>query len=304
MNSNNNNRHIKVLKWMQQSSTKIIFTIYAALIFFTNVIPAITNQWFEMWVWVLLCVYHLILLISMTYFGITLNSVLKTNITSDLGLRLIGMCVICSVTFLMRSIFEGFLVFRTCHKSVIAPFIAQTSSDIDVSKAGAWNGSFGRDVSGYLLLEWFPAIVVLILMHRSSNDRNSDASHSHGNTVSTATRSRYFQYDDSVNAMEGGELNLSHNPQGINRSHSANGSVPVSISTTRATMTQQQKGTNSSNPAQRTMTTSFGMIRTLSGAAGVIGTGRSETTALLGERSHSAVSGMSNQSYGISQTED
>jgi hypothetical protein len=290
------------LKHFRQSLVQTIYGIYGSIIFFNSVIPTISNKWFDILVWGMLCLYHFSLLFSMSYFGFLLLSFLKTNLTGGLGLRLIGMGAICTMTFLLRSILEGLVIISTY----------MTANGLDGSNLvplslgdGKWNSVFGRDVVGYIILEWLPAMLILYILHRSNGGDNS-------NSNGAGTRSRNGMGDDSASAMEGGQLyqnhmtsSLDHHGQqptfidtkpkhnigGVKRSMSANGGTFIPVST-RTSIQQQHQSTN-----QRVMATSSNMMRAGPG-------GRGETTSLLGEKSVSAMASTTSPSYGAAQTDD
>ncbi len=267
----------------------------------------------------------------MTYFGSSLTSILKSNLAGGLGLRLVGMSIICAVMFFLRFLLEGFKVVNTVNGFVIQQWRQKqqqhsytfTSYHYDNVilfpihlDFGSWDTSFGRDVMGYIILEWLPAVLVLAMMHRASSSSNSSSSNNNsggggsgGSGNGTRSRVGGVGVDDTMNALEGGQYSPIMDPSvdlkpknsimgmggGVKRSYSANGGIPIQ---SRTIMQHHQQQQQQSSAGQRAMAGSYGILRTGSGGRG--GSGGSETTSLLGEKSSSAVASTSiaAQSYG------
>lgn len=222
------------------------------------------------------------------------------------------MSIICAAMFFLRFILEGFKVVNTVNGFVIQRREREYSysqnmyrDEIEILVPihldfGTWETSFGRDVMGYILLEWLPAVFVLAMMHRASNrsSNNGEGGGGGGNGTSNRNGSRVggigVGVDDAMNALEGGQYSPTLDdlkPKtgkmgiggGVKRSYSANGGVPVKT----RTILPQHRQLQQSPVGQRPVTGPFGMLRTGSGSGGSI---VAETTSLLGERNNSAYS--------------
>jgi len=265
----------------------------------------------------------------MAYFGSSLTSILKSNLAGGLGVRLVSMSIICAAMFFLRFMLEGFKVVNTVNGFVIQrqerkySYSQYTYHDENVILIpihldfGTWDTSFGRDVMGYIILEWLPAVLVLAMMHRASsrNNNNGDSGSGSGNNGNGNGRGSRIGgvgvgVDDTMNALEGGQYSPILDPPidvkpksglmgmggGVKRSFSANGGIPI---TTRTALHQHQQAST----GQRAVAGSFGMLRTGSGGRGGSG---GETASLLGEKSSSAFASSSipAQSYGAATYTD
>jgi len=329
-------QNMQVIQKLKQSFVQVVYSIYASIIFFNSVIPTISNVWLDILIWTMMCLYHLCLCCSMAYFGSSLTSILKSSLAGGLGLRLVSMSIVCATMFFLRFALEGFKVLNTVNGFVIE----RREDDYSFSENtyryenvilfpihldfGAWDTSFGRDVMGYITLEWLPAVFVLIMMHRASNknhknNHNGEGGGGNGNGNSGNGNVRVSRVggigigaDDTMNALEGGQYSPVLDPVdlkpksglmvmsgGVKKSYSANGGIPI---TTRSMLNQNRQHQQSSS-GQRAVAGSFGMLRT--GSAGG-SSGGGETTSLLGEKSNSAFASSSNtaQSYGAANHTD
>jgi hypothetical protein len=309
------------IPWIQNKLAQYIFIIYACIIFCNSVVPILSNQLMDVLIWIIILIFHLCLLISMSYFGVTLIYILDSNVSGGLGLRLIGMCVVCVISFVLRSFIDALELYKVLllegqqpqqHGGELNDVIILLPQFSLHYFNKMWNSSFGRDVMGYIMLEWVPAIIVLAMMHKSPSKQstnhinNLDVSNTNSYVAGRNLPRNYTSHDDSLGGgagviMEGAnEFSVVYEQQpttfdikgktggvggGVTRSFSANGGVPGGHK-------QQQQPSN-----QRAFPSSFGMKRIGSGLGGSSGSGRGdESTALLGDRDkHHSYSGMSSQ---------
>ena len=205
-------------------------------------------------------------------------NLLKGNIHATLGCRLMTMSTICCLAFIIRSMIYGWEAY--------AGFMGGGKLFPDFS---VWNGVFGRTVLGYLSLEWFPAMMALLLMHQ--RDKQAPAvEHSESNLMQLEAGVGIGQLSplmDSVqaNVVEGGATIAGG--AGVKRSFSANGGVAVPF---RRPSPLQHNNNQQPMAIHKLATSSAGgsmMSRSMSG-------GGPETKSLLGDKSKSAIASASN----------
>lgn len=154
----------------------IVYVGYFVLLFLTVLYPGSLSQHiFQSVVWLVLSVLYFVLLALLAYFGPVLVSLLRPSLDkrSGLAIRLIAMCIICSLIFLSRGISFASAVIhddiRFTHGSVPIHLVKiDTESDPDV---------FLQDCVGYVLLEIIPSLAILFMMHqkrRSFANSNDD----------------------------------------------------------------------------------------------------------------------------------
>jgi len=317
--NNNNNNNMSMVNvnsgngcWMkpmyiEHTLLKLLYGIYGALIFFNNIIPIISMTILNFSVWAMLCLYHSVLFISMTYFGTSLVSVLKSNLTGGLGWRLIGMSFVCITTFLLHSILDGWEAYSILYRisNGIKYIHLFPTFNNHLHLVGLYDDGFGRDVVGYLFLEWLPAIFVLTMMHKKSTNNNN-------NETAVGMEGGPYSPVGFGGGGGGGAGNADPHAQqqqlhidntklkssglGVKRSFSANGGAPIHL--VNRTMMQQQQQPQQPQPTssgQRILGSSYGMMRNTPATTAAVG-GRGEAASLLGEKSVSATA--SSSSYG------
>lgn len=277
--------HSNTLNTVRTSVVQVVYGFYGSIIFFNRVIPVLTNKWFKILIWGLLSFYNALLFLSILYFGFSLATILKPNLNGGLGLRLIAMSVVCTMTFALRSILDGFIVFHVIKGSQgsLIPFH---------SHQPGWDGIFGRNVSGYITLELLPTILVLIFMHKTTESNTSTTG-----ANSTSAKQKNAINDETAASLESGEmLPLDQHGQIFLESKTKQGTIfakrsnnlsngNVSISKPSRPMMPQQQG-------PRVISASYGMMRTGASAKG-------ERASLI-EKSNSATV---STSYGTGQNE-
>ena len=148
----------RIVETLEVTIAKGSCTVYAILIGLNCVIPVLTGEMLFYLVKGVLCIVYLGLFISMTFFGLKMKSLLNSSMARTIGCRLMGMSTVCCISFILRSIIFGWEVYSGLWKAgnllPALPF---------------WNDNFGKTVIGYLTMEWTPAVVVLILMHKKKN---------------------------------------------------------------------------------------------------------------------------------------
>lgn len=158
----------------------VVYSIYFSLLGLTffDVIPLLL---FQMINWALLFILYGSLLFVLTYFGPVLVSLLGPSLTKPasrtLAIRLISMCVVCTLVFLSRMLCFGLAMIKTDGRFthglvpywILPPPIANdviTSEYLD-------EDVLLRDLFGYTLLELLPSLAVLLMMHPSSSAASS-----------------------------------------------------------------------------------------------------------------------------------
>jgi hypothetical protein len=251
---------------------KSSYTIYAILVGLNSVLPLLSEENLFYAVSGALSCAYLLLFITMTYFGLQMLHLLKSQVTKMLGCRLLTMSSVCCITFMLRS-------------TILAWDVYSGIFDIGAlfPSLPILNETFTRITVGYLTLEWLPDIAVLILMHKKKLPPPEKPDQS----VQMEAGNVNAQMSPLVEQLSQGQT--SNNPHdakkgdqpivaGFSRSHSANGGVAVSYA--RPTYLQQ---------GQQRMPTNTGISRSIS-------SGRPETVSLLGDKSQSAVASTTNPS--------
>lgn len=266
-------RGIFYLEHIDWILSRLVYAGYALIVALNCVIPILTGEVLELLIWIILCVMYIVLFITMSFYGSQIMTMLGGNMGDGLGCRLLSMSTICCIGFALRAIVYGWDVYRGISGC------GRLFPDLPTW----WNGSdeveFGRNAVGYLTMEWLPALSVLALMHRGNRQLGADESPAVGETL---------QY--SPLALDQQEVKKSGNiASGVKRSYSANGGVAIPHARTTPYMQHHAN--------QRVVASSSSsggaMSRSNSG-------GRpTETTSLLGTKSHSAVA--SATSYGVDE---
>lgn len=270
------------LETLQTIIVKVAYAIYATLVGLNCVVPLLSGKYLYSILCGTLSLAFLLLFISMNYFGLKMIHLLKSTVSKMLGCRLVSMSTTCCIAFILRAIILGWQMY-----SSVAP-VGYLLPSLPFG-----NDMLSRYTIGYLSLEWFPDVAVLILMHRKkpTPPENQDQSASnleagHGGYMSPIP--------DQQNA--GHIQHQSHDGKksepivstGFARSHSANGGAAVGYS--RPPFSQQGHSSRiiaSSNVGNNLTASS----RSLSG-----GGRAAETLSLLGDKSKSAVASTSNPS--------
>jgi len=150
-----------------------LYFLLLALAFF-NIIPLLL---FEMINWALLFLLYGSLLFVLTYFGPVLVSLLGPSLTKPssqgLAIRLISMCVVCTLVFLSRMLCFGLAMVKTdgrfTHGLVPYWILPPPVANDVISSEYLDEDVLLRDLFGYALLELLPSLAVLIMMHPSSS---------------------------------------------------------------------------------------------------------------------------------------
>lgn len=266
---------------IDRTVSRTAFAGYALIVALNCVIPILTGEALEFLIWSILCFMYMALFFTMSYYGSKIMMMLNGNMGDGLGCRLVSMSTICCISFVLRAFVYGWDVYRGLSGC------GRLFPDLPLW----WNGSddveFGRNAVGYLTMEWLPAISVAALMHKGNKQHGADES---------AAALEAGQYSPLVLDQQGQILQQepkksSSIASGVKRSYSANGGVAIPHARTTPYMQHHQ----SHRVVASSSTSSAGgtMSRSTSG-------GRpTETTSLLGVKSHSAVA--STSSYGIDE---
>lgn len=160
----------------------ILYVSYLILLCITTLFPGqLSRKVFQSLVWLFLCVLYLLLFSALAYFGPVLVNLLRPSLAkrSGLAIRLIGMCIICSLIFISRGVSFGaagfFSDIKYRHGFIPSAIInVNTESEPLV---------FVRDNIGYTLLEVIPSLAILFMMHQK-RPANADTSVSGGGRYS------------------------------------------------------------------------------------------------------------------------
>lgn len=258
------------------------YITYAAIVALNCVIPVLSGRFLLLTVWVVLCGIYLSLFLSMIINVLQMMNLLKGSMNAALGCRLVTMSSICCVAFMIRSVIYGWEAY--------AGFMgggARLLPDITY-----WNGVFGRTVLGYLLLEWFPALTALLLMHRKEKEvpaaEQSDSAFMQleSGVGMGAVIGQLSPLMDSIQPINTEGVAAISGGSGVKRSMSASGGVAPPF----RRQSPMQQNQNQQRMLGPTLTSSSGgnaMSRSMSG-------GRPETKSLLGDKSQSAQASSSN----------
>lgn len=143
----------------------IVYVGYFVLLLLTIFYPGdFSQKIFQSAVWLFLSILYLILLVILAYFGPVLVNLLGPSLAkrSDLSIRLVAMCILCSLIFLSRCISFALGVFRDDVK------FRHGFMPIDLIKVESEDDPnvFLRDCIGYGLLELIPSLAILYMMHQ------------------------------------------------------------------------------------------------------------------------------------------
>mmetsp|Transcript_13318 Transcript_13318/g.19943 ORF Transcript_13318/g.19943 Transcript_13318/m.19943 type:complete len:457 (-) Transcript_13318:44-1414(-) len=252
------------------------YITYAAIVALNCVIPVLSGKFLLLTLWGVLSGTYFTLFLSMIINVLQMMNLLKGNMNAALGCRLVTMSTICCVAFMIRSFIYGMEAY--------AGYMGGVKLFPDVS---FWNGVFGRTVLGYLMLEWFPALVALALMHRKEKQvpaaEQSDSAFMQlesGVGMGSAI-GQLSPLLDSVQSSNTEGVAVISGGSGVKRSMSVNGGLRKPSILPQNQNQQRMLGPSSSGGKV--------MSRSMSG-------GRPETNSLLGDKSQSAQASSSNPS--------
>jgi len=158
----------------------VIYTFYFFMLglAYLSVIPLLL---FEIVNWVLLCALYGSLLFVLTHFGPMLVRLLGPSLTKPssqgLALRLVAMCLVCTLVFLSRVLCFGLAIihFDGRYTNGMLPhlmFPPPQATDI-VTSEYLDDNVLRRDLFGYALLELLPSLAILLMMHPLSSSSSS-----------------------------------------------------------------------------------------------------------------------------------
>jgi len=157
-------------KKMFDIGTGIVYGFYILFFIITCFFPRIFPfKLFQMLVWATLSVIYFLLLILLVYFGPVLIFLLRASLAkwSGLSIRLISMCILCTIIFLIRALsfatasFHGDVQYES---GFLPSYLVHVETENDIQ-------CFTRDILGYFFLELVPSFAILIMM----NPRSSSA---------------------------------------------------------------------------------------------------------------------------------
>lgn len=158
----------------------VIYTLYFLMLglAYLNVIPLLL---FEMANWVLLCALYGSLLFILTYFGPMLVRLLGPSLTKPssqgLAVRLVGMCIICTLVFLSRFLCFTLAILHSDGRytnGLVPHFMFPPPKAVDVVESEYLDEDvLKRDLFGYALLELLPSLAILLMMHPLPSSHSS-----------------------------------------------------------------------------------------------------------------------------------
>lgn len=256
------------------------YITYAAIVAFNCVIPVLSGRFLLLAVWVVLCGIYLSLFLSMIINALQMMNLLKGSMNAALGCRLGIMSAICCVAFMIRSVIYGWEVYAGLMDG------ARLFPDISY-----WNGVFGRTVLGYLLLEWFPALTAMSLMHRKEKEvpaaEQSDSALMQlesGVGIGTVI-GQLSPFMNSIQPINTEGVAATSGESGVKRSMSASGGTAPPF---RRPMPMQQNQNQQRLLGPTLTSSSDGNVMSRS-----MSSGRPETESLLGDKSQSAQASLS-----------
>jgi len=263
---------------MEKTVARWSYGIYALVVALNCVVPILESKSLQIILWSMLSTIYAVLFFSMAFYGSKIMAMLRGNMVDGLACRLVIMSTVCCIAFMTRAILFSWDVYCAIYK--VGRFFPKLP---DWWNGNYANNEFGRNVMGYLLIEWLPAAIVLALMHKKRREPTSSG--------------RNAGAEETVAALEAGQYSPlvldqhGHHPQenrknvsigtGVKRSYSANGGMAIPHARTQPYVQQHQN--------QRAVASSFassmgGMI-SRSGSGGR----SSEAASLLGGKSQSAI---------------
>jgi len=192
-------------KGLFATGNAVVYAVYCVLLAcaFLQWIPLLA---FQLCIWALLFLLYGSLLFVLTYFGPVLVTLLGPSLikptSRGLSVRLIGMCLVCTLVFLSRMICFGLAMLhrdgRFTHGLVpywtLPPPVA---TDVIISEY-LDDAVLLRDLFGYALLELLPSLAILLMMHQRRRRNRSG-----GNQKILSTNSPLAYTSGSVNSREG-----------------------------------------------------------------------------------------------------
>lgn len=175
---------------------------------------------FQRCTWCLLLVVYGILLALLSYFGPILVIVLRPSLAkwSGLALRLISMCVLCTIIFITRMLSFAFACYTndiqyTC--GFFASYVTQYLISDDYTKHSIVF-FYTRDIIGYMCYELFPTYVILFMMHhRTNSSENRRYPQSSGsstpNSANTTSPSNYILPTKHIMSSSSSSYNNNYN---------------------------------------------------------------------------------------------
>ena len=150
-------------------------------------IGLLTLYIFQRCTWFLLLIVYGILLGLLGYFGPILVIVLRPSLAkwSGLALRLISMCILCTIIFITRMLSFAFACF-TNDIQYTTGFFASFATKYFVSSNSHSNIAyfFTRDIIGNVCYELLPTFIILFMMHsKNTTERRYPQSTSSGGSV-------------------------------------------------------------------------------------------------------------------------
>jgi hypothetical protein len=157
-----NGRHDWGQGFFQQYISQSVYSIYATIVALNCVIPVLTSRILLLTLWGILCGVYLGLFVSMVMYTVSIMKMLSGSMPWVVGSRLIAMSTVCSLAFILRSVFYGWETYN----GIVMEETEWISDQIFGDEM-----TFYRTVMGYLVLELLPVVIVLSLMHRKKMTR-------------------------------------------------------------------------------------------------------------------------------------
>ncbi len=158
----------------------VIYTLYFVMLglAYLNVIPLLL---YEMANWVLLWALYGSLLFVLTYFGPMLVRLLGPSLTKPssqgLAVRLVGMCIVCTLVFLSRFLCFTLAIMHSDGRytnGLVPHFMFPPPKANDVVESEYLDEDIlKRDLFGYALLELLPSLAILLMMHPLPSSHSS-----------------------------------------------------------------------------------------------------------------------------------
>lgn len=152
-----NGRHDWGRGFFQQYISQGVYSIYATIVALNCVIPVLTSRILLLTLWGILCGVYLGLFVSTVMYTVLIMKMLRGSMPWVVGSRLIAMSTVCSLAFILRSVFYGWETYN----GIVMEETEWISNQIFGDEM-----TFYRTVMGYLVLELLPFVIVLSLIHR------------------------------------------------------------------------------------------------------------------------------------------
>lgn len=141
------------------------YVVYAVIVGLNCIVPVLTGRILLLTLWCIFCGVFLGLFVSMSMYSFRVIHALRGSMPWAVASRLMVLSIVCSLIFLLRSVMYGW----DTYSSIVGEKTQGITDDIFGDEL-----TFYRTVVGYLLLELFPAWIVLSLMHRNRSSQQPE----------------------------------------------------------------------------------------------------------------------------------